>query len=107
VIFIIAYATRTTTNEDNVNKNTETMRKYTEEPYKSEVYWQDSDVQYTGLEALLAQQEELAIQHMRDYIKLTKSKSPVDWTAYKSDIMATHRDSSGKWSLIGGTSSLG
>ena len=39
----------------------------------------------------------LAIQHMQDYVKTTKSKVPVDWTAYAPDLMAEHRDTSGKW----------
>ena len=96
MVFIIADAVRITTNEDNFKKNTETLRKFTEEPYKSQVYWL-RDIEYKGLEALLAQQEKLAIQHMRAYIKSTKSKRTVEWKTYDPDLMATHRDISGKW----------
>jgi hypothetical protein len=46
---------------------------------------------------IMAQQELLAIERMRHYIKSTKSKVPVEWKAYDQDLMATHRDASGKW----------
>lgn len=95
---IAANATQTITTEANVNKNTESALYYNKEPYKSQVYWLRG-AQYIGLEALLAQQEKLAIQHMRSYIKSTHSKKPVEWTAYESDLLATHRDGSGQWRL--------
>ena len=96
MVFIIEDTVMITTNEDNVKKNMETLRKFTEEPYKSQVYWLRA-MEYKGLKALLAQQELLAIQHMRDYMKSTKSKLPVEWKAYDPHLMATHRDTSGKW----------
>ena len=100
MVFIIADATRTTTNEDNVKKNTENMRKVGEEPYNSRVYWLRK-VEYIGLEALMAQQEKLAIEHMRAYIRSTKSKRRVEWTAYESDLTHPHRDASGTWCSTG------
>ncbi len=95
MVFIIANTVMIATNDENVTRHLETQRKFTEESYKSHVDWL-RDIEYQGLESLLVQQELLAIQHMRDYIKTTKSKVPVEWKAYDADLMDTHMDTSGK-----------
>ena len=81
---------------DNTKKNMETARKFSEEPYKSKVYWLRKE-ECTGLEALLMQQEKFAILHMQKFIKATRSGGCVKWTPYPPDLDNVHRDDMGNW----------
>ena len=96
MIFVTADAVRICADTDNVAKNNETQRMCEEEPCKSQVYWLRKTA-CTGLAAHLALQEILAIEHTQTYLKSVNSEKNVEWTAYGPDLLATHRDASGKW----------